>query len=128
VSQLSFRFEYRYKDEREILLPVALRYAGRETDFFARVDSGASFCIFQRLHAETVGIVMESSVPTRISTVTGGFGLVDHNPQLYLSHYHDAVDEQSKGDSIPEQWHAQLSGMTSTPVSSVWRAPPSRTP
>jgi hypothetical protein len=51
VPKLSFRVEYQYKDERGILLPVALRYADRETDFFARVDTGASFCIFQRLHA-----------------------------------------------------------------------------
>ncbi len=51
-----FEIEYQYKDERGILVPVALRYAGRETGFFARVDTGASFCIFQRLHAETLGM------------------------------------------------------------------------
>ena len=52
---------------------MALRYADRQTGFLARVDSWASFCIFQRLHAETVGITVESGVPMRISTVTGGF-------------------------------------------------------
>ena len=137
MPKLDFRIEYQYKDERGILLPVALRYSDRETDFFARVDTGASFCIFQRLHAETVGIVVESGIPIRISTVTGGFrayahrvalgvpgieveatvyfaedpamprdvlgqagwldrmrlGLVDHDHQLYLSHYDDTVDE-----------------------------------
>jgi len=137
VPKLSFRVEYQYKDQRGIFLPVALRHADRETDFFARVDTGASFCIFQRLHAETVGIVVESGAPTRISTVTGGFvayahqvalgvlgievqatvyfaedpamprdvlgqtgwldrmrlGLVDHDRQLYLSHYDDAAEE-----------------------------------
>ncbi|HWF10925.1 MAG TPA: hypothetical protein VG297_20795 [Bryobacteraceae bacterium] len=120
-----------------------MRYAGHETDFFARVDTGASFCIFQRLHAETVGIVVESGARTRISTVTGGFvayahqaalgvlgievlgieveatvyfaedpamprdvrgqtgwldrmrlGLVDHDHQLYLSHYDDATEDE----------------------------------
>ncbi len=137
MPKLSFRVEYQYKDGRGILLPVALRYADRETDFFARVDTGASFCVFQRLHAETVGIVVESGAPTRISTVTGSFvayahqvalgvlgieveatvyfaedpaiardvlgqtgwldrmrlGLVDHDRQLYLSHYDDAAEE-----------------------------------
>ena len=82
MPKLSFRIEYQYKDERGILLPVALRYAGRETDFFARVDTGASFCIFQRLHAETVGIAVESGVPTRISTVTGGFLAYAHQVAL----------------------------------------------
>lgn len=82
MPKLSFRFEYQSKDERGILLPVALRYADRETDFFARVDTGASFCIFQRLHAETVGIVVESGAPTRISTVTGGFLAYAHRVVL----------------------------------------------
>jgi hypothetical protein len=82
VPRLSFRSEYRYKDERGILLPVALRYAGRETDFFARVDTGASFCIFQRLHAETIGIVVESGAPTRIATVAGGFLAYAHQVAL----------------------------------------------
>jgi hypothetical protein len=31
VPKLSFRIEYQYGNERGILLPVALRYAGRET-------------------------------------------------------------------------------------------------
>lgn len=136
MPKLSFRIDYRYKVEPGILLPVALRHASRETDFFARVDTRAAFCIFQRLHAETVGIVVESGDPTRISTVTGGFlayahrvtlgvlgieveatvyfaedpamprdvlgrngwldrmrlALVDHDRQLFLSHYDDPGD------------------------------------
>jgi len=135
--KLSFRIEYQYGNERGILAPVALRYAGRETGFFARVDTGASFCIFQRLHAEMVGIVVESGQPARISTVTGSFlayahrvtlgvlgieveatvyfaedpamprdvlgqtgwldrvrlALVDHDRQLYRSHYDDPADD-----------------------------------
>ena len=138
MPKLNFRIEYQYKDERGILLPVALRYAGRESNFFARLDTGASFCIFQRLHAETLGIAVESGLPARISTVTGGFlayahqvalgvlgieieatvyfaedtamprdvlgqtgwldrmrlALIDHDRQLYLSHYDDPADEE----------------------------------
>lgn len=82
MPKLSFRIEYRYNDERGILLPVALRYSGRETDFSARVDTGASFCIFQRLHAETVGIAVESGSPTRVSTVTGTFVAYAHQVAL----------------------------------------------
>ena len=64
------------------MLPVALRYGGRETDLFARVDTGASFCIFQRVHAETLGIVVEPGVPARISTVTGSFVAYGHRVAL----------------------------------------------
>lgn len=138
MPKLSFRIEYQYKQERGILLPVALRYGDREADLFARVDTGASFCIFQRVHAETLGVALESGTPTRISTVTGSFvayahqvalavlgievdatayfaadpamprdvlgqtgwldrvrlGLVDHDRELYLSHYDDPIDER----------------------------------
>ena len=138
MPKLSFRIAYQYKGGRGILLPVALRYAGRETDFFASVDTGASFCVFQRRHAVRVGIAVESGAPTRISTVAGGFltyahrvalgvlgieveatvyfaedpamprdvlgqtgwldrirlGVVDHDRQLYLSHYDDPADEE----------------------------------
>jgi hypothetical protein len=138
VPKLSFRIAYLYKGQRGILVPVALRYADRETDFFAHLDTGASFCVFQRRHGIRVGIVVESGMPTRISTVTGSFlayahrvtvgvlgievettvyfaedpsmprdvlgqtgwldhmrlALVDHDRQLYLSHYDDAVDEE----------------------------------
>ena len=82
MPKLSFRIEYQYKRERGILLPVALRYGGREADLFARVDTGASFCIFQRVHAETLGIVVESGVPARISTVTGSFVAYAHGVAL----------------------------------------------
>ncbi len=50
--------------------------------FFARADTGASLCIFQRMHAETVGIAVESGVPTRISTVTGAFLAYAHRVAL----------------------------------------------
>ena len=46
------------------------------------MDTGASFCIFQRRHAETVGIVVESGARTSISTVTGGFVAYAHQVAL----------------------------------------------
>ena len=49
------------------------------------MDTGASFCIFQRLHAETVGIAVESGVPMRISTVTGAFLAYAHRVTLGVS-------------------------------------------
>jgi hypothetical protein len=61
---------------------VALRYADRETDFFAHVDTGVSFCIFQRRHAVRVRIAVESGVPMRISTVAGGFLAYAHRVAL----------------------------------------------
>lgn len=104
MPKLSYRIEYQYNDERGILPPVALRYSGRETDFFARVDTGASFCIFQRLHAETVGIAVESGSPTRVSTVTGTFVAYAH---LFRS---SAFRYQRSTGSIQRNRHASRCG------------------
>jgi hypothetical protein len=59
-----------------------LRCGDRETGFLAGVDTGASFCIFQRLHAETTGIAVETGLPARISTVIGGFLAYAHRVAL----------------------------------------------
>jgi len=109
VPKLNFRIEYH--TDRD---PAS-----------SRLDTGAAVCIFQRLHAESVGIVVESGSPMRISTALGvlgieveatvyfaedpamprdvlgqtgwldrmRLGLVDHDRQLYPSHYDDAVED-----------------------------------
>jgi hypothetical protein len=119
VPKITFRIEYQYKDERGILLPVALRYGGRETDFFARVDTGASFCIFQRLHAETVGITVESGVPARISTVTGSFLAYAHRIALgVLCIEVEATVYFSENPAMPRDVLGNPDG--STACDSVW--------
>lgn len=45
----------------------------------AKVDTGASFCIFQRDYAEQVGITsVESGVYQPVSTATGSFDAYGH--------------------------------------------------
>ena len=44
----------------------------------AKVDTGATFCIFQREHGEELGIDIQRGERKRISTAAGGFTAFGH--------------------------------------------------
>ena len=44
----------------------------------AKIDTGSTYCIFQREHAEIMGIDVESGIPTQIDTATGSFRVFGH--------------------------------------------------
>jgi hypothetical protein len=44
----------------------------------AKVDTGASFCIFQREYAEQLGICIEDGQHIEVSTATGRFSVYGH--------------------------------------------------
>ena len=62
--------------------PAQRKATGSRIPRASLVDTGASFCIFQRVHAETIGIAVDSGEPMRISTVTGGFDAYAHRVAL----------------------------------------------
>jgi hypothetical protein len=51
-------------------------------DVDAKVDSGSSFCIFQRFYGESLGLVIESGHSQRIGTATGSFIAYGHGITL----------------------------------------------
>jgi hypothetical protein len=44
----------------------------------ARLDTGAAFCLFDRLQAELLGLTVESGLPQKFRTVTGSFVAFGH--------------------------------------------------
>ncbi|MGA2327199.1 MAG: retropepsin-like aspartic protease [Bryobacteraceae bacterium] len=74
METLTFRSKYDYSPSATgIEVPVSLTVAdGRPVRLFAKVDTGAAFCIFQRDYAEQLGIDVESGVHAVVSTPTGG--------------------------------------------------------
>ena len=42
-----------------ITVPVRLDYAGKYAEFKAKVDTGASYCIFSRIYGEELGLNIE---------------------------------------------------------------------
>lgn len=74
-------------DKRSIEVPVTLRFGDRTVSFPAQVDTGATFCVFERGYAETVGLSVESGAPLRFSTATGGFEAYGHTVTLETLRY-----------------------------------------
>ncbi|MEW6730688.1 MAG: aspartyl protease family protein [Acidobacteriota bacterium] len=83
VHKVSFSCLHEY-DTREsgVTVPIRLSIGTNVVDLTAKVDTGASFCIFQRGLGEMLGLDIESGQRQAISTVTGRFVTYGHNVTL----------------------------------------------
>ena len=74
MEKLSFGASYNY-DTRQlgITVPVSLSHGGARVELHAKVDSGASACIFAPGHGELLGLTIETGAPEYFSTATGRF-------------------------------------------------------
>lgn len=84
METLTFRSRYNYsRSVTGIEVPVSLRLDdARSVRLLAKVDTGASFCIFQRDYAEQLGIDVESGMHEVVSTATGRFDAYGHTLTL----------------------------------------------
>jgi len=78
THSLNFHVEHDYSKAEGVSILVTLRHGQDMVSFDADVDTGSTFCIFNRGHAETLGLNVESGNPTRFKTVTGGFDAYGH--------------------------------------------------
>lgn len=65
-----------------ITLPVVLSLAGRTASLDAKLDTGATDCVFARELGEQLGLQVESGRPVRIRTATGTFIAYEHDVTL----------------------------------------------
>ena len=65
-----------------ITVPVFLSDGETTAAFKAKIDTGSSFCIFERKQGEIIGIEIESGDEIRISTATGSFEAYAHELTL----------------------------------------------
>ena len=65
-------------DKESIEISVTLRLGERTVSFPAQLDTGATFCVFERSYAETLGLSVESGMPLRFSTAMGSFDAYGH--------------------------------------------------
>jgi len=61
-----------------ITVDTNLRFADLDVDVSARLDTGASYCIFSRYLGEELGIEIESGIAVLIGTATGSFRVFGH--------------------------------------------------
>lgn len=86
LETLTFRSKFDYSNAREgIEVEIALAVDGARTvRLRAKVDTGASFCIFQREYAEQLGIEVERGQHQEVRTANGGsFSVYGHMVTLF---------------------------------------------
>ena len=72
METVSFDKVFQYSTLKTgITVLVILGYNGMTVDLEAKIDTGATDCIFERKHAERLGIDVESGEFVRFSTAVG---------------------------------------------------------
>jgi hypothetical protein len=70
-----------------IMVPVTLRLTDCATTLEAKLDTGATECVFARQHGESLGLDIESGERLRINTVTGTFTAYRHEVTMTVHEY-----------------------------------------
>ncbi|MFN7949168.1 MAG: hypothetical protein U0Z53_27690 [Blastocatellia bacterium] len=65
-----------------VALPVTLQSGSGKVSFDAKLDTGATHCIFERVHGENIGCDIESGELLVVSTATGIFRAYGHQVTL----------------------------------------------
>ena len=84
--QLSFSSRLDYGAYDNVAIPLALS-AGRANRILmrAKLDTGSTFCVFQRLYADLLGLEIERGLPRKIKTATGSFTAYGHEITLSVA-------------------------------------------
>jgi hypothetical protein len=86
AETLTFTALHKY-DTRElgITVPVMMKIGNKSVRFSAKVDTGASVCIFDRARGEALGLDIESGLAQEITTATGNFLTYGHEVTLSVT-------------------------------------------
>ena len=81
--ELKFTNRLQYGPSENIIVPLAISLDGlNRTLLRAKLDSGSTFCVFQRIYADLMGLETKRGVPERIRTTTGAFNAYGHEITL----------------------------------------------
>ena len=80
---LSFRTRYAYEpSDRGVSVPVALSAGPEMVRLFAKIDTGADYCLFERGYAEALLLEVERGTSSDFSTAAGEFHAYGHELTL----------------------------------------------
>jgi len=83
AQTLTFAVLHEYDaGEGGITIPVRLSIGQQFVQLPAKLDTGCSYCIFQRGYGESLGLDIESGQPEHIGTPTGSFLAYGHGVTL----------------------------------------------
>ena len=68
-----------------IVVDAVLRHGDIEVDVDARIDTGSTYCIFERQLGERLGFEIESGTPLDMSTATGSFRVMVTRSNFWFS-------------------------------------------
>lgn len=79
MTQFTFAQEHHYDDGADgITLPTELHYQGTQLVVTAKVDTGATHCLFRNEHGRALGINIEQGIPLTLSTLNGPLDAYGH--------------------------------------------------
>lgn len=79
MIQLDFTWEYSYTDETEgINIPTYLGYKDQNIVVNAKLDTGATYCLFRNEHARDLGISVEDGIYMVLDTLGGPLEAFGH--------------------------------------------------
>ncbi len=88
---LSFKICHSYgNNDPGVTVPVSLSVGGQPIKLFAKVDTGAEYCLFERKFADALEIDVERGGEKTFSTVSGTFRAYEH--ELTLAVYGTSFD------------------------------------
>lgn len=68
--------------ETGITVDLILQSGNLKVDVVAKIDTGSTYCIFERHHGEGLDIEIENGIPIQIGTATGTFRAFGHELTL----------------------------------------------
>ena len=79
LHTFNFRIKHSYDTTKTgITVPIELSNGTEVVQINPKLDTGASFCIFERAYAEMLGVSVEGGTPTLVSTANGSFQTFGH--------------------------------------------------
>jgi hypothetical protein len=80
---LDFPHRHSFASDSAITIPILLLSdIHTYVDFSARLDTGSTYCIFQRKYADWLGLNLASGIEAKIATATGSFYCYGHELTL----------------------------------------------
>ncbi len=81
--QLDFTHRHTYTSKRGIALPITLLSdLTTFVDFSANLDTGSTYCIFEKKYADWLKLDLHTGTPLKVSTATGYFRAYGHEITL----------------------------------------------
>jgi hypothetical protein len=82
-SVLTFKETYNYGAGADgVTVPIALTHGAKRIKLFAKLDTGAPYCIFKREHGEALGLDIESGYSQTMRTANSSFETFGHEVNI----------------------------------------------